>query len=65
MLSIYLRLIWSYFKISIFGFGGGYAMLSLIRHGDTRVVIAAKSFPPDGMLHTTRLLAGSRATDWS
>ena len=32
MLSIYLRLIWSYFKISIFGFGGGYAMLSLIRH---------------------------------
>lgn len=31
-LSIYLHLIWSYFKISIFGFGGGYAMLSLIRH---------------------------------
>lgn len=31
-LSIYLQLIWSYFKISIFGFGGGYAMLSLIRH---------------------------------
>ena len=32
MLNTYLQLIWSYFKISIFGFGGGYAMLSLIRH---------------------------------
>lgn len=29
---IYIKLIWAYFKISIFGFGGGYAMLSLIRH---------------------------------
>ncbi len=27
---IYLQLIWSYLKIGIFGFGGGYAMLSLI-----------------------------------
>lgn len=27
---IYLKLIWSYFKIGLFGFGGGYAMLSLI-----------------------------------
>lgn len=27
---IYLRLIWSYLKIGLFGFGGGYAMLSLI-----------------------------------
>ena len=24
---IYLRLIWSYLKIGLFGFGGGYAML--------------------------------------
>ncbi len=32
MITTYLKLIWSYFKISIFGFGGGYAMLSLIRH---------------------------------
>lgn len=29
-MSIYLKLIWAYFKIGIFGFGGGYAMLSLI-----------------------------------
>ena len=27
---IYLRLIWSYLKIGLFGFGGGYALLSLI-----------------------------------
>lgn len=27
---IYFRLIWSYLKIGLFGFGGGYAMLSLI-----------------------------------
>ena len=27
---IYLRLIWAYLKIGLFGFGGGYAMLALI-----------------------------------
>lgn len=27
--NIYLKLIWAYIKIGIFGFGGGYAMLSL------------------------------------
>lgn len=29
---IFLRLIWAYLKIGIFGFGGGYAMLSLVEH---------------------------------
>lgn len=29
---IYLQLIWSYMKIGFFGFGGGYAMLSLIQN---------------------------------
>lgn len=29
-MQIYLQLIWSYIKIGIFGFGGGYAMLSLV-----------------------------------
>jgi len=29
---IYLQLLFSYLKIGLFGFGGGYAMLSLIRH---------------------------------
>ena len=27
---IYLKLIWAYLKIGLFGFGGGYAMLALI-----------------------------------
>lgn len=30
-MSIYLKLIWAYIKIGLFGFGGGYAMLSLIQ----------------------------------
>ena len=30
-MNIYLKLIWAYFKIGLFGFGGGYAMLSLIQ----------------------------------
>lgn len=29
-MMIYLKLIWSYLKIGFFGFGGGYAMLSLV-----------------------------------
>lgn len=29
-MEIYLKLIWAYLKIGLFGFGGGYAMLSLI-----------------------------------
>ena len=31
MLETYLKLIWAYLKIGLFGFGGGYAMLSLIQ----------------------------------
>lgn len=29
-MTIYLKLIWSYLKIGLFGFGGGYAMLALV-----------------------------------
>lgn len=29
-MSFYLKLIWAYVKIGLFGFGGGYAMLSLV-----------------------------------
>lgn len=29
-MGIYLKLIWAYLKIGLFGFGGGYAMLALI-----------------------------------
>ncbi len=31
-MNIYWQLIWAYIKIGIFGFGGGYAMLSLVEH---------------------------------
>jgi chromate transporter len=31
-MEIYLQLFWSFFKIGIFGFGGGYAIISLIQH---------------------------------
>ena len=31
MFETYLKLIWAYLKIGLFGFGGGYAMLSLIQ----------------------------------
>lgn len=31
-MMIYLQLFWTYLKIGLFGFGGGYAMLSLIQH---------------------------------
>ncbi len=30
-MSVYLKLAWAYLKIGLFGFGGGYAMLSLIQ----------------------------------
>ncbi len=30
-MNIYWQLIWAYLKIGVFGFGGGYAMLSLIK----------------------------------
>ena len=30
MIATLLQLVWSYLKIGFFGFGGGYAMLSLI-----------------------------------
>jgi len=29
-MNIYLQLIWTYIRIGVFGFGGGYAMLSLV-----------------------------------
>ena len=32
MTETYLKLVWAYLKIGLFGFGGGYAMLSLIQN---------------------------------
>lgn len=35
---VYLNLLWAYLKIGLFGFGGGYAMLSLIQHEAVEVI---------------------------
>ena len=32
---IYLQLFYTFFKIGLFGFGGGYAMLSMIQRGSS------------------------------
>lgn len=32
LLELYVTLFYSFFKIGLFGFGGGYAMLSLVQH---------------------------------
>lgn len=31
LLTLYLQLFWTFFKIGLFGFGGGYAMISMIQ----------------------------------
>lgn len=31
MIALYLKLFWTFFKIGLFGFGGGYAMISMIQ----------------------------------
>ena len=32
MILLYLKLFWTFFQIGLFGFGGGYAMISMIEH---------------------------------
>ena len=41
---IYLQLLWVYLKIGTFGFGGGYAMLSLIQHEINLVLLISYFF---------------------
>ena len=31
MILLYMRLFWTFLKIGMFGFGGGYAMISMIQ----------------------------------
>ena len=45
MWIVYLNLFWAYVKIGLFGFGGGYAMLSLIQHEAVEVVHYGESQP--------------------
>lgn len=42
---VYLNLLIAYLKIGLFGFGGGYAMLSLIQHEAVEVVHMGESAP--------------------
>ena len=42
---VYLNLLWAYLKIGLFGFGGGYAMLSLIQHEAVEVVHYGETSP--------------------
>ena len=42
---VYLNLLIAYLKIGLFGFGGGYAMLSLIQHEAVEVIHMGESSP--------------------
>lgn len=55
-MSIYWKLIWAYIKIGIFGFGGGYAMLSLVE----RIVVADNGWISEQMF--TDIVAISQMT---
>ena len=44
-MGIYWKLIWAYLKIGIFGFGGGYAMLSLVE----RIVVSDNAWISEQM----------------
>lgn len=55
-MNIYLKLIWAYIKIGIFGFGGGYAMLSLVE----KIVVADNRWISEQMF--TDIVAISQMT---
>lgn len=55
-MSVYLKLIWAYVKIGLFGFGGGYAMLSLVE----RIVVEDNHWISDQMF--TDIVAISQMT---
>lgn len=55
-MGIYWKLIWAYLKIGIFGFGGGYAMLSLVE----RIVVSDNAWISEQMF--TDIVAISQMT---
>ncbi len=70
---IYIQLFFSFFKIGLFGFGGGYAMLSLIQHEVVNVhgwmtaqeftdIIAISQMTPGPIGINTATFAGYTAT---
>lgn len=54
--NLYLSLFWAFFKIGLFGFGGGYAMLSLIQHE------VVEAHPWIGIADFTDIVAISQTT---
>ena len=59
---IYLNLFWAYLKIGLFGFGGGYAMLSLIQHEAVEVIHYGESQPWLSSQEFTDIVAISQMT---
>lgn len=55
-MNVYLKLIWAYIKIGVFGFGGGYAMLSLVE----RIVVSDNHWLSEQMF--TDIVAISQMT---
>lgn len=55
-MGIYWKLIWAYIKIGVFGFGGGYAMLSLVE----RIVVSDNKWISEQMF--TDIVAISQMT---
>jgi chromate transporter len=69
---IYLQLFWSFLKIGLFGFGGGYAIIPLIQHeiethgwmaeGDFTDIIAISQITPGAIGINTATYVGYTAT---
>lgn len=59
---VYLNLFFTYLKIGLFGFGGGYAMLSLIQHEAVEVVHWGESSPWISQTEFTDIVAISQMT---
>ena len=59
---VYLNLFLTYLKIGLFGFGGGYAMLSLIQHEAVEVVHWGEESPWISPTEFTDIVAISQMT---
>lgn len=59
---IYFNLFWAYIQIGLFGFGGGYAMLSLIQHQAVEVIHLGESAPWVSSQEFTDIVAISQMT---
>ena len=61
-MMIYLNLFLTYLKIGLFGFGGGYAMLSLIQHEAVEVIHMGETAPWLTQTQFTDIVAISQMT---